>query len=62
MRPFGLCVLWILLLVPLALTAQERLGGIEVEPLVGDYTTLSGHQLQDSDIKGLNLGFSCRRI
>jgi outer membrane protein OmpA-like peptidoglycan-associated protein len=56
MRPFRLCVLWILLLLPLALTAQERLAGIEVEPLVGDYTALTGHQIQDSNIKGLNLG------
>ena len=56
MRPFRLCVLWILLLLPLALTAQERLAGIEVEPLVGDYVTLAGDQLHDASIKGLNLG------
>jgi OOP family OmpA-OmpF porin len=57
MRFFRLGVLLTLLLVPMCLTAQERVGAIEIEPFLGDFSQVSGDRLKDANLWGLNVGF-----
>ena len=57
MRKIHWVALLVLLALPLAGMAQERKGGFEISPFVGDFTHFASDTLPDSNVWGVNLGY-----
>lgn len=57
MRKIHWVALLVLLALPLAGMAQERKGGFEISPFIGDFSQISGAKIDGGNMWGFNLGY-----